>query len=175
MVETLALRIAEAIKRVEPDKTASVQVMKYSLEALLQTLFTFMFIGIIGLLTGAFGETMIGAFSFIILRYFSGGLHLRKAATCSLVSILLISIAPHFPLTERWVIIFGGISLILILLFAPSNIEGHARIPRKYFPALKLISALIVSSNFIFLESSIAMVFFFQAVTTIQLRKGANL
>jgi accessory gene regulator B len=171
MIETIALRIAEAIKRIEPEKTASIPVMKYSLESLLHTFFTLLLVGIVGMITGTFGETMVGAGAFVVLRFFSGGLHLAKAIHCAIVSTILISAAPHIPLTEEWNIIIGGISVLLLLIFAPSNIEGHARIPSKYYPALKLISVFIVSLNFITLESFITMVFFFQAVTTIRIRK----
>ncbi|WP_167747185.1 accessory gene regulator ArgB-like protein [Cohnella luojiensis] len=174
MVGAIALLIAEAIKKVEPEKTASIAVMKYSLEVIIQTLLTLLYIGIIGILTDALTETMFGALGFVVLRFFSGGLHLRTAIHCSITSTILISIAPHIPLNGKWIIIVTGVSFVLMLCFAPSNIERHARIPKKYFPFLKLISTLIVALNFFFLESYLAMVFLFQAITTIPYRKEAK-
>lgn len=167
MVETLALRIAEAIKRFEPDKTASVPVMKFSLEVLINTFISIFAIGVIGLLTGELGQTFIGLGAFVTLRFFSGGMHMRKALHCSLISIIMISIAPHVNLSELWIQIITGTSLVIILLFAPSNIEGHARLPTKFFPFLKFISALIVCTNFIFVSSAIAAVFLTQSISTI--------
>ncbi len=166
MVEALALRIAEAIKKIEPDKTASVKVMKFSLELIMNSLITFFLIGVVGLITGAFGKTMMGLGAFMILRFFSGGLHLRKAMHCSLLSTLLIAAAPHISLSEPLIIVIGGANLILMLIFAPANIEGHARVQRKYFPLLKLISVALVSINFVFLSSTIAWVHLIQAATT---------
>lgn len=171
MIETLALRIAERLKRIEPDKTVSVSVMKFSLEVLLNTIITFLLIGFVSLVTGTFGETMIGMGAFMILRFFSGGFHLSKAIHCSLLSTFLISLAPHIPLSNISILIAGGTSLILILIYAPSNIEGHARIPKKYHPILKYISALLVLSNFAYWSSTIAWVFLIQAVTTIQIKR----
>ncbi len=171
MVEAMALRLAEAIKRIEPDRTASIAVMKFSIEVLMNTLITLFFISIVGFLTGAFGKTMLGLGAFVLLRFFSGGLHLSKAIHCSFLSVILISIAPHIPLSNTGILIIGGANLILILAFAPSNIEGHARIPNKYFPLLKLVSALIVSINFVFLSSTIVMVQLFQAISTINFKR----
>ncbi|OXS53827.1 hypothetical protein B1A99_28430 [Cohnella sp. CIP 111063] len=171
MIESLALRIAESIKRADPDNTASVAVMKFSLEGIIQTLLTVLFIGTVGVITGTLGMTMLGALAFVILRFFSGGLHLRKAMHCSLLSTILLSIAPHISLNASWTVYFICINLVIIMIFAPSNIEGHARIPKKYFPLLKLISLLIIGVNFFFLSSTIAIAHFFQAVSTISLKR----
>lgn len=171
MVERLALRIAEAIKKAEPEKTASVAVMKYALESILHTSITIGIIAIIGAITGKLGITMIGLGAFIFLRYFSGGLHLNKAIHCSIVSTILVSIAPHIPLSEMGIYVVASISVIIILIFAPANIDEHARIPLKYHPFLKLISAAIVSVNFLFINSTLAMVFLIQAITTINIKR----
>lgn len=171
MIEAMALRIAKAIKQAAPENTASVEVMKFSLEGVLQTLLTVFFIGIVGQVTGTLAITMAGIAAFVILRFFSGGLHLRHAMHCSLFSTILLSAAPHIPLTHNWTLAVTSGNLLLILIFAPSNIEGHARIPKKYFPLLKLISALIICTNFVFLSSTLAVAHFFQAISTITLKK----
>ncbi|MFB9278976.1 accessory gene regulator ArgB-like protein [Cohnella cellulosilytica] len=171
MVETWALRIAEAIKRAEPERTASVAVLKFSLEAIINAAITISVIGIIGLVTNSFWQTMMAVGAFAVLRFFSGGLHLREALHCSLLSITLISIAPHLILSDPFIFLVNIISLLLIVIFAPSNIEGHARIPKKYFPILKLISALIIASNFLINSSTVALVFLFQAASTVKLKK----
>ena len=170
MIEKLAFRIAKYLKRVEPEKTASVEVMKFSLEALINVLITFLFVLTIGIIFGKSIESIIGLASFAFLRFFSGGIHLRTAIQCSFMSTILISISPHIPLS-----LFGGriiilISLIIVILFAPSNIEDHARIPKKYFPVLKLISALIVALGFVVPNSTFIVVCFIQALTIIPFR-----
>jgi|HigsolmetaGSP12D_1036236.scaffolds.fasta_scaffold01823_3 accessory gene regulator B len=171
MVESLALRIAEALKRIEPERTASVPVMKFALEGLLNSLITLLLIGCAGLATGAFGETMLAFGAFAVLRFFSGGMHLRSAMHCSLVSSLLIAATPHIPVPKSWIIGLGAASVLLILVLAPANIEGYARIPKKYFPLLKGISVLIAASNFVWLSSTVALVNAIQAATLIQTRR----
>lgn len=171
MVESLSLRIAQMIKRVEPERTASLEVLKFALIVLLNTMITVIAITVIGALTDSLVETLFGLTSFIILRYFSGGLHMKKAVHCSLISIICIVAAPHIPLTETGVIIVGMISLVLILVFAPSNIEGHARIPKKYHFLLKIVAAVIVCANFFLMSSTIAIVFLVQSSSTIRIKR----
>ncbi|WP_239614962.1 accessory gene regulator B family protein [Cohnella mopanensis] len=167
MIDSIALKMAEAIKKAEPTKTASIEVMKFSLVVILHTALTVVFIVIIGIITNSLELTMIGLMSFIVLRFFSGGLHLKKAINCSIVSTILISVAPHIPLAPELTIIIIGISLLIALFLAPANIINHARIPKKYFPLLKLISVLLISSNFIFMSSTIAVAHLLQAITLI--------
>lgn len=171
MFESLALKIAHSLKKVEPEKTASVEVMKFALEAILNTTFTVILITVVGLATGTFLETVTGFVAFALLRFFSGGLHLKSALHCSILSTIMITIAPHIPINIMWIQIIGIICVLLMLVFAPSNIEGHARIPKKYFFVLKLVSAGIVASNFYFLDHTICMVFAFQAATIVEFRR----
>jgi len=170
MIERLALRIACYFKKIEPEKTASVEVMKFSLEALLNVFITLFFVLSIGIIFGKLNESIIGLIGFAVLRFFSGGIHLRTAFQCSFVTTILISISPHVPLHyvgKNTIII---VTLLIILIFAPSNIENHARLPKKYFPLLKLISAAIVSTSFLSMNSTFIVVCFIQALTIIPIR-----
>lgn len=171
MIEKLALRIAHYIKKIEPEKTASIDVMKFSLEALLNVFFTLLFILVIGTISGKTLETFLGFVSFAFLRFFSGGIHLRNAVQCSIVSTILISIAPHIPLSHSGERIITILSLALILVFAPSNIEGYARIPKKYFPILKLISFIIVLSGLFIDFPTFTIICFIQAIAIVPLSK----
>jgi accessory gene regulator B len=171
MVEALASRIAMKLKEIEPEKTQSVAVMKFALEAIINTAITISFITVIALVTNSVSETFIALGAYGVLRFFSGGLHLRSSLNCSLVSTMLISASPHIYINQQWTIIASIVALILILIYAPANMEGHARIPTKYFPALKWISIAIICTNFIWFSSTIAIVFLIQAVTTISIRR----
>jgi len=171
MVEALALKIALALKKAEPEKTASVDVMKFALIGLINTGITFLLIAAIGIATRSIKETMLGFAAFAVLRFLSGGLHLKNAMSCSLLSTLFVSAAPHLPLQSAAVAIVTGISLLLVVLYAPANMEGHARIPSKYFIVLKGISMAIVSANFFALEPTIAVVFLVQTITLISWKR----
>jgi accessory gene regulator B len=174
MVESIALRFAEAIKRANPERTASIAVLKFSLVAILNTLITFTIIGSVGLATGSFGETLMGLIAFVLIRYFSGGFHLHNALHCSILSIILLSVAPHIYLSDLWTTIIVFVSMILLGIFAPSNIEGHARIPKKYFPVLKIAAVLVATSNLFIGSPTIALVYLFQAISTIRIKKGVR-
>jgi len=167
MMESLALKLARAIKNIDQEKTASIEVLKFSLEGILNVAVTAILVIVVGLITGNLFEALIGLISFAVLRFVSGGVHLQKSFHCSLITTLIICLAPLMSLNQTWFIVVTGLSLILLLLFAPSNIEGHARLPKKFFPLLKLISLVIVSSNFLLNDSTIAIVFLAQSVTTI--------
>ncbi|MGG1312854.1 MULTISPECIES: accessory gene regulator ArgB-like protein [Cohnella] len=169
MIEVLALRLAQRLKNAEPERTASVDVMKYSLIILLNLFFTVLVIGLAGAITGKFGQTMLGLAAFMALKFVSGGAHLRTALQCSVLSVVCMAAAPHIPMTEEWVQGTIIASAVLLLLFAPSNLKGHTRIPERYFPLLKLASVLIVSLNFFWLSSTVAVAQLIQSATTIRI------
>ncbi|ALS26838.1 accessory gene regulator B family protein [Paenibacillus cisolokensis] len=171
MIEAMAERIAVMIKRSAPDHTASIAVMRFSLIAILNTFFALVLAFSIGLATGSFWETVMASIAFIILRFFSGGIHLRTSTACTIASVAMLSIIPHLPYTDESIFWLNVISVGLLIVFAPSNIKGYARIPERYFPLLKLISVLIASSNFFFNHPILGYSFFFQSLLTISIIK----
>jgi accessory gene regulator B len=174
VIERLALRLASAIKEVDPERTPSVDVMKFSLIILLHTLFTALIILTVGWATGKGGETAGGMLFFMLLRFFSGGYHLHSSALCTVLSVALIGAAPHIPLPPEWVMALTALNVVLMLVFAPSNIKGFARIPETWFPLLKIVSGLIVSSNFLMRLDHIAVVSLFQALLVMIPQKGGD-
>ncbi|CAM3838765.1 accessory gene regulator B family protein [Cohnella lubricantis] len=164
MIEKLSYQIATSIKNAEPDKTPSVDMMKFSLIILIHTAFTALLIIIVSLFTGETLATFEGLLFFMCLRFFSGGYHMHKSSWCTILSIVLMCSAPLFDLNEKIVFILNVLNCIMMVVFAPANIKGYARIPEKYFPLLKVISILIAGSNFMFMSSTIAAVSLFQSV-----------
>jgi accessory gene regulator B len=73
-------------------------------------------------------------------------------------------------LTTNLSMIFTAVSLILILIYAPSGIERQSRIPRKYYPLLKLISFLLVASNLLIQADVLSVTFLIQALLLIKIR-----
>ncbi|MFC7749090.1 accessory gene regulator ArgB-like protein [Paenibacillus thermoaerophilus] len=165
MIESMANRIATRIKETNPEQTVSVAVMKYSLIILFTTIGGFVLTMAIGIVTGKALPTFLALISFAVLRFFSGGFHFKSALMCILGSTAVIAPLPHIPVNELAFYILMGGSLLLLLLFAPSNIKGNSKIPEKYYPLLKIVSMLVVSSNFIFHSEVMALAFFIQAIT----------
>ncbi|RUS45555.1 accessory gene regulator ArgB-like protein [Cohnella sp. AR92] len=164
MIEKLALSIATSIKKVEAEQTPSIDVMKFSLITILHTLFTMIIIVIVSFILGEPWVTFYGLLYFMILRFFSGGYHLHSSLLCTLLSVFLMCTAPFIPLNNQ-LIIFGNVfNIIMMAVFAPSNIKGYARIPEKYFPILKLVSIVIVGVNLFILNPTLTIVSIFQSV-----------
>jgi accessory gene regulator B len=171
MIDTLAMRIATGIKNTNPEKTASIEVMQYALIGLINTSITVVLAFSFGLLTGKFSETVLFSLAFIILRSMTGGFHFGSSVKCTVVSTIMAAGFPHIPISVEMMFVFQILSLGLILLFAPSNIEGQTRIPTKYYPHLKIFSLLLVISNFFIGSPVIAFGFLVQSLTLIRFNK----
>ncbi|THF73100.1 accessory gene regulator ArgB-like protein [Cohnella fermenti] len=164
MIEKLALSIATSIKNVDKDQTPSIEVMKFSLITILHTLFTMIVITVIGFIFGEPWITFYGLLYFMFLRFFSGGYHLHSSNLCTLLSITLMCSAPFIPITKEMIIYGNCVNLIMVAIFAPSNIKGFAQIPEKYFPILKLVSIVIVGANFLIQDPALTIVAIFQSI-----------
>jgi len=164
---SLAYKVAARIKHANPEGTSSVEVMQYALGIIFNTLFILLATAIIGIVTGHFVEFMTFLLSFSILRLASGGFHLRTAFACNIVSVLLSTLIPFlFNVSGQPLLIINGIGLFIMILFAP-NPDKNAQIPRKLYPTLKIISILLVASNFFILSSVIGLAFLVQSLTVI--------
>lgn len=168
VIDYLANRIAQTIKKINPEETASVEVMKFGLAVLLNGSFILILSLLIGIGTGQFVGTLQVLTALALLRSVSGGYHLPTSEWCIVASTAVITIIPHLPINSQWCILLTVSSLVLVLLFAPSKIENQTRIPRKYFPLLKVIAALMVISNFFIMSSTVAAAFFVQSVLLIR-------
>jgi accessory gene regulator B len=171
LIIKFAENLAYSLKKTNPEQTASVDVMKYALIGIINTVGTLLVSLLIGLITGKFIETILALSAFALLRFFSGGYHLKTPSSCIIVSSLIICSIPHIPLNGTAQASLMIISSLLVLVYAPSNIRGFARLPEKYFPILKLISIMIISTNWLLGSSIFAVAYFLQSISLIRLRK----
>jgi accessory gene regulator B len=171
MTEGIANKLAVKIKNANPEKTASIEVMKYALIILIDGLIVLLLTICIGSISGKFLETIYTIVAFVILRQLSGGFHFDSSVKCIIFSTALLAALPHIPLNQLWIKPFTILSLISFLIYAPSNIDQQTRIPNKYFPTLKIISVLLISTNMIFSSALLAKVFFAQAVLIVKIRR----
>jgi accessory gene regulator B len=168
IIENVADRLAVVIKKSNPEKTASVAVLKYGLIIFLNFMTTVGLALIIGLIIGNIGEVAIALIAFLILRTFSGGVHFNTALQCTIVSSLVIVTTTLPNLSPIGILIANIISCILILVYAPSRLEKQSNFPKKYYPALKLLSLLIVSANFLVQSEVLSLVFLVQSISLIR-------
>jgi accessory gene regulator B len=170
MIERMANQLAITIKQANPQRTSSVEVMKFSLIILLNALATIILTMAVGLVTGKFWDTVLVLISFAVLRFFSGGLHLRSSEACVVVSTAVLALIPHLPL-DQYTQVITIISFILTVLFAPSNAEGHHRVAQSKKLLFKLIASAIVASNFIWNSDVLAVSFLVQCTLILPYQK----
>lgn len=171
VIDSLAGKIAVSIKNTNPEKTNSVEVMKFSLIILLNGFITLGSAILIGSLAGNASVTFLAFVAFVVLRICSGGFHFQSSITCTIVSTILLISIPFIPLNYLWLQVLTWISLFLVLVYAPARIQEHSNIAKKYYPILKCIALLIVGSNLIFRSEVIAIAFFVQSLTLIHSKR----
>jgi accessory gene regulator B len=165
MIEALSERLATKIKQANPEQTASIPVMKFGLTIIFNFLIPIVISLILGAIFGKLLETAFAAFLFSTLRMLSGGYHFTSPIPCMIAMIAIATIPPYLTLTPFWISAFTVCSLALVARLAPSNMRGYYKMPEKYYPLLKILSILLVGSNFFFASSVGALVFLLQAVS----------
>lgn len=170
MIEVLAGRMAESIKRMNPERTASVAVMRFSLILLLNAFATLLLCLTIGFLSGKLLETVVVMAGFVVLRFFSGGFHLKSSDACVLFSTVLISVLPHIGVPD-WTLILNLAATALVAWLAPAKVEQQIPVSDRHKPWFKLISVLIAGSNVFIGSESLAKAFFVQALLLLPTRR----
>lgn len=171
MIEALSNRIAHKLKEINPEETASIEVMSYALQGILHNAITVLTALTFGLCLGHFWDTVIAATCFTLLRLVSGGFHFRSALACFISSSIVFIAIPMITTTNEIAIIINAASLILVSIFAPSNIQEHIRVSERYFVVFKLLSVLLVAVNFFYLSSIVTLAFFVQAYSLVSLKR----
>ncbi len=168
MIDALACKMAHRIKSVVPEHPASVARLSYSLTFMLNAGFIILLSLLVSLLTGNTIEALAVLVSFAVLRQVSGGLHLKSGTLCVIASVVGVTLLSYTNIHHSLATpIITGISLVLVLFYAPSGIEKQTRIPPKYYPFLKALSITFVASNFLIASSVVAVTFFIQSLTLI--------
>ncbi|MBP1999494.1 accessory gene regulator B [Paenibacillus shirakamiensis] len=167
MIETMALHIATGIKRLVPEHPASIAVLKHALGILINT---FMIIGLcifISKWIGTIPEMLMILVAFPGLRMVSGGIHLKSGMKCVLITTAAFVILSLLTFSYSVVVVLNILNIILVFLFAPSDIEKQSRIKSRHYPKLKLASTLIVAINLLIGSPTLAVSFLLQALTLV--------
>lgn len=148
-------------------------VINYSTNFLLTNILTIVLLIVGGLVFNNLENVIIASVSFAVLRRFAGGYHIKSSDICVFVSVTsMILIASFAPLLINFRNIMTGISVISILVFAPSNIEHSSRLDKKYYPILKLVSVLIIILSVCLQNIYITTSLLFESVLLIRLKGG---
>ncbi|TPG68750.1 accessory regulator AgrB [Brevibacillus laterosporus] len=166
MIEKLSEIMSIKIKNTSPERTNSVAVLSYALSILFNFLFICFFLFLIGFWTSSLQGTFIALMSFVMLRFFSGGYHLKSLDQCFIVTTAIIAVIPHLHVNYIVVYLLTAISVILVFFHAPNSTFENLTVPRKVL-ALKIVSVLLVSTNFVFGSPIVALSFFIQSLLLI--------
>ncbi|MGG1659462.1 accessory gene regulator ArgB-like protein [Brevibacillus sp. NRS-1366] len=172
MIELSAQKIATKIKEMNPEETASIEVMKFSLIMIISTLVTLTTSLFLAFLFGVLFETITVLFTFALLRFFSGGFHFKSAELCITATVLGSVILPLISKYTHFSWLLTIISILLLLLFSPRGKNQSRIFEKKHFPLLKIISIVIVGANFLIGSELLALTFFIQSITLLFVKGG---
>ncbi|WP_025716072.1 accessory gene regulator ArgB-like protein [Paenibacillus sp. 1-18] len=167
-LDSIALDIATHIKTVVPNHPSSISVLKYGIAVVINTVsIIFLTIGI-SFFTGKVQETVMAMISFSLLRQVVGGIHLKSSAVCIVASTSLLTALSFANFNYNWIVVTSILSILLVLFYAPSRVEGRTRIPKRYFLLLKFIGVVLVAFNLWMAFPVVAASFFAQSLTLIE-------
>lgn len=167
MIELMADKMARGIKQRAPEHPATLAVLKHSLAILINTFSILVLTLVLGIVTEHLYETLAVLISFSALRMVSGGLHLRSGTWCVIVTTAMVLLVSHVGMTASLTWKITALSFILATAFAPTDIQKQSRIPRKYYPVLKVLSMILVSVNFFLGSPVVAASFLVQTLLLI--------
>ncbi|MCR8980943.1 accessory gene regulator ArgB-like protein [Brevibacillus laterosporus] len=169
MVEKVSKKLAILIYEANPQ--SSVSVLNYSISVTLNFLAIMIFSILTGYFLGRLSETMTALFSFVILRSFSGGYHLKSLDGCVVATVAIMAFIPYVPMIKLTTVALNVVSATLVMLLAPNNVFDEVKVSKEKYPLLKSISFIIVCTNFVFLSPIIALSFFVQSLLLIPKRR----
>jgi accessory gene regulator B len=116
---------------------------------------------------GVFTKALYLFIATLLLRQFSGGIHLKTSESCAVASVLILLIIVLLPRFE-WIIWIDVISVVMIGLFAPATFKvSKERRPKPYY-MMKSISVLIILLNmFVIKDFYISLIFLIQSISVV--------
>lgn len=171
VIEWAANRTASWMKEIEPERTASKEVLEYGLKIIYNALAILTISLIISALTSTLKEMILVLIAFPVLRMFSGGIHIKSSDMCVITSITImciISIGSSFiEYLDMNYMIISIITILLLIKYSPSGINHNMKISNK---TLKIMAISIVVLDILIIRSPITMsTYFVQSLTLINL------
>jgi len=175
LIDDLSMKISLYLKEKYPQEMPSISIMKYSIKFLISNIIPLLIIMVLAIIFSKGTEVMTAVLGFSALRIVSGGYHLKSATYCIVVStIMIFAISSLSSFIGKYNILLLCLSLLLILVFAPSNIAKMTRIKEQNYYVFKIIALLIVSSNLIFQNEILTTSYFIQSLLLINLKGGVK-
>ena len=109
-VNSIAEKIAIAIHNNTTQPESSINIMKYAIIDLINYIIMVSMVEIVCILTGDFWRSLIPLIAFPILRYFSGGLHLKHRNACNVLTSVFMLASVYIPI-DFW---YAGVERVQI-------------------------------------------------------------
>ncbi|WP_309123214.1 accessory gene regulator B family protein [Paenibacillus sp.] len=177
MIAKLSNGIAKFIRE-NNEQAASMEVLVFSTIIVLNTVLVTFTVLVVAAFTGRLGEAAAMLFSYVLLRFFSGGMHLHTSKHCNTVSIGLFIVLLHLPIPYNDVGFYLNlVAVALVAWYAPTKDIMHLnKLGPKYTIHFKLIALMIVTANFWIASPILSLAFLAQALSlTPPAYKGAAL
>jgi len=166
MISRISSNIADFI-RANNDRAASKEVLMFSIGIFLNTFIVTAIILGVSLITGRFWYAAGLLVSYVLLRFFSGGMHLPSSTLCNIVSVGVFVIVTHLPINwDNVGLILNILALIFVAIYAPTkDVTTLSWFGPKYGLHFKILCIFIVLSNFLMKSPMLSVAFFVQALT----------
>lgn len=178
MFKFLAKHLAAFLFSKTPDSQYSSEELEYGFKILINAMAVILMSFLISICLHQFSQIAIVLFTFALLRFFSGGIHLKSSELCALFSSFIICTIPSIAkmLPDNLFIYIGILTFALVLIFAPSRMESHLKIQFRYINlCFKFISLFLVLINILFIQSDIITItFFVQSLLIISVPREQN-
>ncbi|MFI2856863.1 accessory gene regulator ArgB-like protein [Paenibacillus sp. JSM ZJ436] len=143
-IEFNSIKISEKLLKRYADEMPSYDVTRYAVKFILSNIVPILISVIIGYILGIGSEVLIFIAGFVSLRMVSGGFHFKSAELCFIISTAMCLCAPYVAMQLSNTIYYNLISVLLALIFAPSNIEKQTRVGKNKHIYFKWASLIVI-------------------------------
>ncbi|WP_091013407.1 accessory gene regulator B family protein [Paenibacillus amylolyticus] len=173
MIDRYVNNLSQTLVSKYPKELPPYGITRYGIKFIITNILPIMLLLLVGFMLNNYNNVLMSILSFSLLRMTSGGYHSKYPELCLVYStIIIISIASFGNNFEGFEWIISGIALILVTIFAPSNIENQTKILKKYFKYLKYISILTVIVGSLFQSPIVSCSMLAQSLLLIRLKGG---
>jgi accessory gene regulator B len=157
MIESAASSIAERLNKYTGNKNISIDFVRYRIAEILHVIIIFSVSITISIFTGKTIDTILALIAFGVLRKLSGGFHLKTLEGCQIFTIILVTAITFIHSSN--IMLINLVTLLLLIIFS------------KKKQSYKVISSLLVASNFVIQSEIVAISFLAQSLTLIHLKE----
>lgn len=168
IVEKLSKTVATYLSENTHDKQKySYNKLYYGLQIIINFVIVTTIIMLLSALLGVFSKTMFIYIMIVLLRQWSGGLHVKSTELCAVVSIILPIGMALIPDVHHYFLVDMA-TAVIILIYAPATFKVSKTRKVSAYNRMKVLSVLMVLSNIlIFKDSKINIIYTIQAFSVI--------